>query len=322
MLEIITRLFPRKLTEHIEKLIVYSRVKVDKEKIIGLLFTISLIAALLFSVLISIIFNKNIIFVFILSFFVLLVGIYFTFFLKADANARFAESILPDVLHLMSSNLRAGLTMDKALILSSRPEFGILGDEINRVGKKLALGEDVGKALMEMGDDIKSEQLRKTLQIISSGLRSGGELIELLDQISKNLRQKMLLDEKIRTNILMYVIFIFVAISFGAPILFGFSSFLINVLEKNIALIELPPETTFIPVSFSKVAVSSGFIKKFSLSTLITTAILGSLVLGLIGRGNEKFGVKYIPILVILTISVFYLARFLASSILGGLFGL
>ena len=212
--------------------------------------------------------------------------------------------------------------MDKALILSSRPEFGILGEEINSVGKKLALGEDVGKALTEMGNNIKSEQLRKTLQIIVSGLRSGGELVELLDQISKNLRQKTLLDEKIRTNILMYVIFIFVAISFGAPVLFGFSSFLINVLEKNIALIELPPETTFIPISFSKVAVSSEFVKNFSITTLLTTAILGSLVLGLIGKGNEKFGVKYIPMLVILTISVFYLSRFLASSILGSLFGL
>jgi len=321
MFETITRIFPKIITEHYNKLFIYSRVKVNKESFLGFFLVVSFAISLIISISLKILFNVNFLFAFVIAFIVLQLISYFSFLLKADANAKFVENLLPDVLHLMSSNLRAGLTIDKALLLSSRPEFGILSEEINNVGKKLALGEDIGNALMDMGKNIKSEQLNKTLMLISTGLRSGGELVDLLDHVSRNLRQKMFLDEKIKTNILMYVIFIFAAISVGAPVLFGFSSFLVNVIEKNLASVDLP-DTTFIPISFSKINIQSSFIINFSIISLITTSILGSLVLGLINNGHEKAGVKYIPILITVTILIFFLSRFLVSSLLGGLFGL
>ena len=113
-------------------------------------------------------------FTFIILFISLQLGFYFTISLKAEANGKFVESILPDALHLMSSNLRAGLSIDKALLFSARPEFGILCEEITSVGKKLVLGEDIAKALNEMTNKIKSNQLNKTISLIVSGLRSGG----------------------------------------------------------------------------------------------------------------------------------------------------
>ncbi|MEM2784948.1 MAG: hypothetical protein QXE93_02250, partial [Candidatus Pacearchaeota archaeon] len=43
--------------------------------------------------------------------------------LKADARAKEAEAALPDALQLMATNLRAGLTTEKALLVSAREEF-------------------------------------------------------------------------------------------------------------------------------------------------------------------------------------------------------
>lgn len=320
MTDIITRIYPRRIKQEFTKLFKYSRINV-KDNFLGLFFLISMGFSVIISYLINFSFGSKFILTTILCFFVIQISLYFIIYLKAEANGRFAESILPDALHLMSSNLRAGLTIDKALLLSARPEFGILSEEINSVGKSLTLGGDVAESLLGMSKNIKSDILNKTIMLIVSGLKSGGGLVNLLEHVSKNLRQRMLLEEKMKTSILMYFIFIFAAISFGAPILFGFSSFLINILETNIATLELPSNSA-IPISFSKLSLSSSFVIKFSVISLITMCVLGSLILGLINKGDERSGAKYIPALIFLSLSVFFLARFLVKSLLGGLFGL
>ena len=321
MYVLFVRFIPKKLKDKLYNLFNYARIKFDREKFLGFFVIFSLVLSIVLALLISFLFKINFFIIFVISLIILQLAFYFTILLRADAIARFVEIILPDALQLMTSNLRAGLTTDRALLLSARPEFGALSDEIHDVGKKIALGEDIGDALIQMADHFKSERLKKTMQLIVTGIRSGGELTDLLDQTSENLRQERFLDEKIRTNVLMYVIFIFAAIGFGAPLLFGLSSFLIGVLTKNLELVELP-ETSTLPSTFSQITISPSFVFIFSLVSLVTTAILGSLVLGLISRGKEKAGIKFIPILVVLTLAVFFITRLIIGSLLGGLFGL
>ena len=66
-------------------------------------------------------------FISIIAFF-LLVEFYFIIRakLKRTADVRKMEDSFPDFIELMASNLRAGMTIDKALILSSRKEFAPL----------------------------------------------------------------------------------------------------------------------------------------------------------------------------------------------------
>ena len=317
----IIRLIPKKIRNHLNQVLDYARIKINKDKFLGVLLIVILFASLSISLFSFIIFHTNSLTIFFLSLIILTISMYFILSLKGDATAKFVENVLPDALQLMSSNLRAGLTTDRALLLSARPEFGVLSEEINNVGKKIALGEDISDAMIEVTKKFKSDKLKKTFYLIVVGLRSGGELTDLLGQTSVNLRQERFLDEKIRTNVLMYVIFIFAAIGFGAPVLFGLSSFLIGILEKNLSLVELP-QSAALPITFSQNMVSSSFILTFSIVSLITTSILGSLVLGLISKGKEKYGIKFIPILLILTLSIFFLTRFLIGSLFGGLFGI
>ena len=223
----------------------------------------------------------------------------------------------------MASNLKAGLTTEKALLLAARPEFGPLKDELNKVGKEITMGKDIAEVLLGMTKRIKSEVLEKTVMLIVSGINSGGELADLLEHTAKNLRLKHIIDQKVRSGVLMYVIFIFIAICFGAPILFGLSSYLVDVLFtqfSQLALVEIP-STVSMPFSISGIAIKQDFIIKYSIVSLISTSILGSFVLGLISKGKENAGVKFIPLFIILTVSLFFLVRFFMKITLGGLFG-
>ena len=152
----------------------------------------------------------------------------------------------------MASNLRAGLTTEKALFSSARKEFGILQQELSRIGKEVATGKELGIALKGITKRIRSDKLEKTISLIVTGINAGGELSELLEQTSNNLKQQALVEKRVRSSVLMYVIFIFIAVGIGAPALYGLSSFLVEVLTEKIA-IEIPQESltqTSLPMSF------------------------------------------------------------------------
>tara|TARA_Y100000310_G_C20621882_1_gene783792 strand:+ start:33 stop:1004 length:972 start_codon:yes stop_codon:yes gene_type:complete len=315
--------YPEKIREGYKKLLTYSSLKINPSKFMGFVLFfglgLSLAASLFLSRLIGMPFP--------LLFVILFIGIEFLIYvyllLGIDAKAKFVEDVLPDALQLMASNLKSGLTTDKALLLSARPEFGPLKEEINLVGKEIAMGKDVDKALLLMSSHIKSEKLEKTVFLINSGIRSGGQLAALLEQTAKNLRQQRLVDDKIRANVMMYVIFIFAAVGFGSPLLFGLSTFLTEVLTKNIGMVEIPQgAAASMPITLSTISVSISFIIKFAITSLITTSIMGSLVIGLISKGKEKQGIKFIPMLIALTLFIFFAVRFMIKNLLSGLFGL
>ena len=315
--------YPAKIREGYKKLLTYSNLKINPSKFMGFVLFFGLGLSLAASLFLSSLTGMH----FLLLLVVLFIGIEFLIYvyllLGIDAKAKFVEDVLPDALQLMASNLKAGLTTDKALLLSARPEFGPLKEEINLVGKEIAMGKDVDKALLIMSSHIKSEKLEKTIFLINSGIRSGGQLAALLEQTARNLRQQRLVDDKIRANVMMYVIFVFAAVGFGSPLLFGLSTFLVEVLTKNIGMVEIPQgAAASMPISLSTISVSISFIIKFAITSLITTSIMGSLVIGLISKGKEKQGIKFIPMLIALTLFIFFSVRFMIKNLLSGLFGL
>ena len=322
MYEFVQRLYPIKLKKGYQQLLTYCNITMDVNRFLTINTIATFIGCIVLTLFTLIFFDINF-FLLMIAWFVLLQGIVYAWLaLTADSRASFVEELLPDALQLMASNLRAGLTIDRALLLSARPEFGHFKDELNYVGKQLATGKELGDALMELSSRIRSERLKKTFQIIVSAMASGGELAELLVQTATNLRQQRLVEQRVRSSVLAYVIFIFSAIAFGAPILFGLSSFLVEVITDIFSKVQLPPEqaTANLPLSFTNVSIKPSFINAYTMVAMIFTSIMGSLILGLIAKGKEKEGLKFLPLLLIITISLYYLVKISIRALLGGLF--
>ncbi|MBS3125974.1 type II secretion system F family protein [Candidatus Woesearchaeota archaeon] len=324
MYRFLAGLYPPNLREKYSQLLVYADLKTEPRRFLGFILFFGFGLALGGALLLGRLIPMPLLLLFILLFVFFEAAAYFYLLLRADTKARIVEGVLPDALQLMSSNLRAGLTTDRALLLSARPEFGPLQHEINEVGKKITMGDDISTSLMLMTERIRSEHLRKTLLLIVVGLKSGGELASLLEQTAENLRQQRFVEEKIRSSVMMYVFFIFAAVAIGSPLLFGLSSFLVEVLKSNISSLSLP-ETSYsssMPLSFSEVSLSSEFVMFFSIISLVTSSVMGSFILGLIGKGKETRGIRYIPILILISLGMFFLTRAGIRNMLGGLFGL
>lgn len=247
---------------------------------------------------------------------------YTYFVLLADKKAGKVENSIPDALQLMASNLRAGLTTDRALLTSAREEFGPLSVELKRVSREINAGKDIKEALISLSKRVKSDVFERTINLIVFGLKSGGELSPLLEEAASSLRQQMLIQKQVRTNVMMYTIFIFIAIAFVSPVLYALSGVLVETLVKSISLVEMPQQaiTSSLPISIGTITIDPSFVLFFSLIVLIVTTILGSLVLGLILSGEEKNGLKFMPVLLIICVSIFFGVRVVLSRMLGSFF--
>lgn len=241
--------------------------------------------------------------------------------LKLSARIRKIEEVFPDFIELMASNLRAGMTVDSALLLSSRKEFSPLDEEIIVLGKDVITGKEIDHALKAMALRIDSDKVTKTINVINSGIRSGGNLAVLLEQTAVNMRERNFVEKRAASNVLMYIIFIFFAVAAGAPALFSLSSVLVEILTNILSNIPQIEVSSSIPFTLTKINISVAFVTYFSLIFLIVIDILASLLLGLVNKGDEKSGIKYIFPLITISVIVYFSLRIVLLKYLGDLIG-
>ncbi len=229
--------------------------------------------------------------------------------LKAAAELKKIEKSFPDFISLMASNLRAGMTIDHALLLSSRKEFAPLDAEIAFLGREIVAGKDISSALRETAKKINSPKITRVISLLISGLQSGGNLAVLLEETSSGMRERDFVEKKSASNVLMYVIFIFFAVAIGAPVLFGFSSVLVEILSSLLSGLPTQELSTGLPFTLTKISVSPKFILYFSLFFIIASDVFASFVLGLVSKGKEREGVRYLIPLTAVSVGAFFISR-------------
>jgi len=242
--------------------------------------------------------------------------------LKISGRIKKMEEVFPDFLQLMASNLRAGITIERAMLMSSRPEFKPLDNEILRAGRDIATGKDIQGTLTDMSERINSEKIRKTILLIISGIKAGGNISTLLEQVSVNMRERIFVEKRASSAVMMYVIFIFIAVTVGAPALFSLSTILVEILTKILGnLPAMESSTTMsLPFTLSSISISINFIKYFALIFMIVIDVLACLIIGLVNKGEEKEGLKYIAPVIAISLAVFFLARYMIRNFMTGMF--
>jgi len=247
---------------------------------------------------------------------------------SADGEGKKVEKILPDALQLIASNIKSGLTTERALFVSALPEFGKLSEELKAASKRILSGEKIENALMIIPKKIKSGLLDRTIWLIVQGIKNGGQISNLLVQLSDDLREENALRSEVSANVSMYIMLIFFSAAFGAPALFGISSFIVGVLAEQSAVSTVSPEliaeyggqsSALSMLGGANSSITEEFIVFFSEIALFVTCVFAAFVLGIISTGKEKGGVKFIPLLLIITFILFFVVRIVISSMFGSM---
>jgi tight adherence protein B len=108
------------------------------------------------------------------------------------------EAQLPDALDLMGRALRAGHAFPTALKMVGDEMKDPIGGEFALVFDEVNFGVSMGDALMGMANRVDSTDLRYFVVAVLIQRETGGNLSELLDNISKIIRERLKLLGQIR----------------------------------------------------------------------------------------------------------------------------
>ena len=303
-----------KYAEWVEKYIKYSNIKIETETFIKI--TSSLPIVFLILGLVLYLFFGWIYCIVPLVILLVVEGIiHLTLVIVSNKRASLTEEMLPDALRLISSNLRAGLIPEKALLMSARPEFGPLSEQINEAGKFLIVGRQIKDAFEAIPLKINSSVLRKTSNLIVEGIVKGSSLSLLLEGLADDIKSSSMLKKEIKAQVTAYSMFIFLALGFGAPLLYSASLFLTETLiGLGTVLPDEAMATGAIQLTMSGVNLSKEFLLYYSIAMMIISSIFGGILIGLIQEGRELAGLKYIGMLLVIDMTLFYIIKFIILS--------
>jgi hypothetical protein len=323
----IGRLTPRNFVMRVGSMLDLAGVKMKAEAFVGIVIVVCASVPLAVFLIMNVLFPQYAILFAFFAVAAFLMLVYGYLALRADERRNKVENILPDFLHLASANVRAGMPIEQALWFAARPEFGLLSQEIEILTKKTYSGEPFIESIKHLSTRFNSRTLERTVNLIVEGMASGGEVAELLEKTSTDLRNLQLLRKEIAGTMLMYVIFIMFASIIGAPVLYALSSQLIDVANFIWDGIEKDnprgfPEGGMVFMSPQRPGIAPGDFLVFALLATAMTTLMSSLIVAAIQTGNYWNGLKTAPFIIGAGFIVFFVVRYALGQLFKGFLGM
>jgi Flp pilus assembly protein TadB len=235
------------------------------------------------------------------------------------------EEVLPDFLQLTSSNIRAGMPIDRALWFAVRPRFGVLAREIENVAKRTLSGEELEAALVDFAKKYDSPMLIRSIYLLNEGMAAGGDIGDLLNKIALNIMEMRTMKRDMSANVTTYVIFITFAAIMASPVLFALSNQLLEIVQTIAADVgsegTAASGTGGMSLGLDKDAISQSDYFYFTLITIFFSSMFAAIIVSTIKKGNIKEGAVYIPVYIIVAIVAFFIANYIMGSLFGSMFG-
>ncbi|MBN2423191.1 type II secretion system F family protein [Candidatus Woesearchaeota archaeon] len=313
--------YDHKLKEYVKKT---GSTKVHYE-----LYALMFIFSFLFSILIIYFLLPKLGFIMIVFFPVLIITIFLVFSLlvwmyyeiKLFKRKEKIEKVLPDFLGEVAVNLRAGMTFDKALWNSVEPEYDVLAKEIEIVAKKVMSGKDTEDALREFSSKYKSPILRESIDLIIVGLRSGGEISDLIERVVDTVKQASFLKKELVANIMSYVIFISMISLFIAPTLYALSYNLMLIIQDLGTKLTSSGATGMVSglSTFGQVVISRKDFVDYSRWCIVIISVTTSLIIADLREGSIKGSIKYVFIFIGISLIVYEIMLIMFTAIFSGM---
>jgi len=230
------------------------------------------------------------------------------------------EQVLPDYLQIASANLRSGIALDRALLLAARPEFEPLSSDIKIMSRNVFGGENLEDALKKFAGRYRSYQLTHAVRMMIEALRFGGAMADLIEQISKDMRNQQLIQKEVSGQLFMYSIFIAFAGLIAAPVLYGLTSQMIIVTDtvwKGI-LASNPGGLPTTGLSFlrpSPPKIGPQVYHDFSIIAIVIITAFAALIMSAISSGSVIKGIKYLPVFIIVGLLIFLVMHYAIGSL-------
>lgn len=227
------------------------------------------------------------------------------------------EKDMPEFIDNLVSNLKGGISLEKALLKSVRPEQTALLKEVTLINEKILMGKNVRDALHEFRKRLSSAVINRTVFLIEEGIKGGGNLAAPLERISQNLKRITSLEEEIKGNASGFAIIIKGITLFVAPLLFALALTLLTFIGQLFSLLaESNSDLGFAVELDPKFSV---YLKFFSYAMIIMITFFSSLITSQLKNEKAYTAVKYLPMFIIIALVLFWFFLGLLLSFFSGI---
>ncbi len=120
------------------------------------------------------------------------------------------EVRMPDFLNDLAESRRAGLTLANALQAASRTDYGALSPEIRKMATQVSWGVPFNDALAQFSERVKTNLVRRSVQLIIEASRTGGSITQILKASARDAHELKSLEADRRVTMMTFLIVIYV----------------------------------------------------------------------------------------------------------------
>ncbi|MEW5955576.1 MAG: type II secretion system F family protein [Candidatus Micrarchaeota archaeon] len=137
----------------------------------------------------------------------------------ASGRANKIDKELPFALRHLATQIKAGVSLNRAIASVGAANYGVLTQEINRTLADLEGGESTEGALLKLASRNRSRGLRRAVVQITRALRTGGNLAEIISSIAEDIAFESRMKIRDFTELLNIISIAYIMMAVVAPVM-------------------------------------------------------------------------------------------------------
>lgn len=211
---------------------------------------------------------------------------------------------IPRLLREIAESGKTGLTLVRAIEVSSDRDYGPLTPELKQMVAQISWGGSLEEALQTFAVRARTKLARRTADLIAEVARSGGDTQEIMEQLNKHIGELQSIDRERYGQMRPYAAVVYIA--FGVFLFTDVMlvrSFFTQILNMQSAVLNSAGGSSTV---FGGIAsVNIALLKKVLFHAVVIQAIIGGLVAGKMSEARIGAGLKHVLILMIFAFAIF-----------------
>lgn len=232
---------------------------------------------------------------------------YFIYQFIEYSKAKAIEDKFPEFLRNLAEAQKAGLTITAGIHQAKDVDYGALTPEIQHMDAQLSWGVPFPKVIKNFSDRMKdSPIIKRSMMVVMEAFSAGGDIAQAMDATASNtILVKQLEYERqsklFQQVVVMYVIyFIFIGMLIALQQILG-PLYLIQLTNTQ-------QGTSFLGGGGVSQQLGPSYYRTMFLHMVIIQAVFSGLLAGQLGEGKAIAGLKHSIVMLLLGISIFYIA--------------
>ncbi|HZD13155.1 MAG TPA: type II secretion system F family protein [Candidatus Binatus sp.] len=217
-----------------------------------------------------------------------------SFMYYLDSRRRDAiDNNIPHLLRDIADAGRSGMTLTRSIEISAERDYGPLTKEMKKLIAKVSFRVPLEKALQYFADRTGTQLSRRSAMLIAEANKSGGDIQESMESVSKHVQEIQYLERKRRASMRPFIGVMYISFAvFLVTVYLLIKSFFTSLANTNFG-----GGGTVGGVGFNFVSLPLDKITAVFLYMAMIEAVLAGLVGGKMATGHLRDGLKHAVIL-------------------------